>query len=325
MLLDFILVGILGLFVGFGLLRGALVTGTKLAVLVLAYLTAVWAAQHLGIEMAQEMGWPEILGPPLAGSLGFILGYVIAGVASSLLTSWDRARVVLKGGSRGGLDRLLGGFFGGVRGAMVVLLLAWLAIWLDAGRDLGVLPLFGDHVPETSDSRVAFVTEKVVESAVESALSTDDGDGRSARVAARIAASPASALAGLRNLLDGERIAELQQDPLFWTLIENGATERATNRLSFYRIAQDGEMRQSLADLGIISPEAAKDVDVFSEEARTVLASVGPRLKGLRDDPELQQLAEDPKIVALLESGDTLALIQNPQIQGLVDRVSKGL
>ncbi|MBW1886486.1 MAG: hypothetical protein JRJ58_23375, partial [Deltaproteobacteria bacterium] len=138
-----------------------------------------------------------------------------------------------------------------------------------------------------------------------------------------LAASPGPALKGLQDLLADDKIADLQRDKLFWTLIENGASERALNRLSFYQISHSAEMRKRLADLGIVSPTAENDVEAFRQEARLVFEEVGPKLKGLREDPELRRLAENPEIVSLLENGNTLALLSRPEIQSIVDRIAK--
>lgn len=140
---------------------------------------------------------------------------------------------------------------------------------------------------------------------------------------AQLASNPGESLAGLREVLADDRIAELQQDKLFWTLIENGASERALNRLSFYQVSHDDAMRRRFAQLGIVSAAAGESVETFRDEAREVFDLVGPRQKGLREDPELRQLAANPEIMSLLESGDTLALLSRPEIQRLVDRLSK--
>ena len=97
------------------------------------------------------------------------------------------------------------------------------------------------------------------------------------------------------------------------------------NRSSFYRIAHDPGLRAHLADLGLVSAAAAGDSKRFRDEVREVLDEVGPRIKGLRNDPELQRLARDPEIHGLLESGDTLGLLTHPDIQALASRLSEGL
>ncbi len=318
MLLDSILLVILSIFVIAGLVRGALATGTNLATLIVAYLAAVWAAGHLGPDLARELELSEFYGAPIAGSLGFLVGYVIASLVGWVLLRWDRLRS--EGHSRGWIDRIVGGAFGSVRGGLVVLLLCWLAIWLDAARDLELASML-DSMPETENSRVASITRKTVAGVVGKVL----GDGANepgSRVVARLASDPGTTLKGLQELLDSQQIIDLQEDRHFWILIENGASDSALNRLSFYRIAHDEELRRNLADLGVISEEAAGDIDVLHAEAAAVFAEIGPRLKGLRDDPELQQMAQDPEIVSLLQNGDTLALLRRPEIRRIVDRIA---
>jgi len=318
MLLDAILLVILSVFVIAGLVRGALATGTNLATLIVAYLAAVWAAGHLGPDLARELDLSEFYGAPIAGSLGFLVGYVVASLVGWVLLRWDRLRT--EGHSRGWIDRIVGGGFGGVRGAMVVLLLCWLAIWLDAARDLELASML-NSMPETENSRVAAITRKTVAGVVGKVLG-EGGDEPGSRIVARLASDPGATLTGLQELLDSEQIIDLQDDKHFWVLVENGAADAALNRLSFYRIAHDEGLRRDLADLGVISEAAAGDIDVFHAEMAAVLSEIGPRLKGLRDDPELQQMAQDPEIVSLLENGETLALLRHPEIQRIVDRIA---
>lgn len=321
MLLDSILLLFLAGFVAVGAWRGAMVAGTSVVALLLAYGGGILCASRLAAPLAVKLAVAEFYAAAVAGTLGFVGTFVVAGLLGSLLKSWDESR--LGEDSRSAVDRALGGLFGGLRGALVVVLLAWLAVWLDAARDLGAIEGI-DRLPQTEDSRVAKATRAAVAEVVELAL-VDNGEtpAPGARLMAKLASNPGPALAGLKDLLADPKIGELQQDKLFWTLIENGASERALNRLSFYQVSHDDEMRGRLADLGIVSRESRSDVEAFRDEARVVFDEVGPRLKGLREDPELQQLAHNPEIVSLLESGDTLALLNRPEIQSIVDRISK--
>jgi hypothetical protein len=175
-------------------------------------------------------------------------------------------------------------------------------------------------VPDVRISSAAKVTQKVVEKAVHAAI---DGDDPARDVVARLASKPASAVKSLQSILADRRIEALQRDRFFWTLIENGAYERAMNRRSFHDIARSDDMRRKFADVGVVGDEAAADADVFKASFAEVLAQVGPKLKGLVNDPEMEQLATDPEILALLEAGDTLGLVRNEKIQKLVARVSK--
>jgi len=323
MLLDVIAIGLLAVFVAMGAWRGSLVSGTHLVSILLAYGGGMLAAGRLAEPVASRLGVAEFYGAGVAGILGFIAAFLLAGLLGSLLRSWDASR---RGDDpRFAVDRVFGALLGGVRGGLVVLLLSWLAVWLDAARDLEAVAGL-DAVPQTEGSNAARVTKSAVAEVVGLALDPGgDEAAPGARLVARLTANPGPALAGLQELLADDRIGELQQDKLFWTLIENGASERALNRLSFYAISHDDGMRERLADLGIVSPEAREDVEVFRDEARTVFEQVGPRLQGLREDPEIQQLARNPEILRLLENGDTLALINRPEIQGIVDRISRGM
>ena len=94
------------------------------------------------------------------------------------------------------------------------------------------------------------------------------------------------------------------------------------NRGSFQAIARDDDLRARFADVGVVPAEAADDPKIFRERFAEVLAEVGPRLKGLVNDPELQRLAQDPEVMSMLESGDTLGLFRHEGIQKLVAKAS---
>jgi hypothetical protein len=53
-----------------------------------------------------------------------------------------------------------------------------------------------------------------------------------------------------------------------------------------------------------------------------MLRAVGPRIRGLRNDPELRELMEDPEVLAMVESGNTWALMGHSGFQQLVARVA---
>jgi hypothetical protein len=122
-------------------------------------------------------------------------------------------------------------------------------------------------------------------------------------------------------VLEHPRIDELANDGVFWTLVEAGEVERATNRLAFVQLAHDRRLRARLAALGLLDEAAAAGPEGFRDEAKRVLEEVGPRLRLLREDPELHRLAEDPEIVRLLEQGELLGLLAHPDFQRVVTRV----
>ncbi len=320
MLFDLIALGILALFVVIGLWRGVLASGAGLVSLLFAYSAAALGAQSLGGVLSERFALPSIVSTMLAGSALFAGTYLLCSLLTSALKAWDRGRRA--GAPRSGADRLGGAFFGLLRGGLIVLLLSVLATWLDAAKDLGVLPASA-ATPEVEGSRVSEAAGKIIEGVVEKALAHSDAEiAPAARMMVRIATRPGPTIQGMQGLLDDDRVRGLQNDKLFWTLVENGAGERAINQASFYGIVQDPQLRGQMADLGLVSPEAALDPGLFRRSMADMLSELGPRIKGLRNDPEVQRLARDPEIMSLLQSGDTLALIAHPDIQKLASRVA---
>ncbi len=316
MVLDLIALWILGFFVLMGALRGGVASAMGLLTLVSSYAGAVWAARNLGGVVADKLGVSPLLAPALAGIAGFLSTAIVVGALAAFVRRWAKS---LRGDSRTGVfNRWMGGFFGAVRGGLVVLLISWLVIWLDAARETGSFAGL-DAVPDIKISTAAKVTQKVVEKTVSAAL---DEDSTTADVVARLASRPGKAVKSLQTILADRRIEALQRDRLFWTLIENGAYTRAMNRGSFQAIARDDDLRARFADVGVVPAEAADDPNVFRERFAEVLAEVGPRVKGLVNDPELQRLAQDPEVMSMLESGDTLGLFRHEGIQKLVAKAS---
>jgi membrane protein required for colicin V production len=320
MTFDLIALGILSVFVAIGAFRGLIATAAGLISLVVSYVAAAIAAGRLGPAAAQAFELPSILGPVVAGSIVFALTFLACGIVTFFLKRWDRSR--RDDEPRGLGDRLGGASFGLLRGTLIVLLISVLASWVDAARDMGVLEGIG-FAPETEDSRFSAAAGDLIESITMAAVAGDDSDSAAAaKMVAKIAARPGESLASAQSLMEDDRIRSLQQDKLFWVLVENGAGERAINQASFYSIVHDPEMRDKFADIGVVPPEAVEDPAVFKQAMSEMLSELGPRIKGLREDAELQALARDPEIVAMLENGDTLALMTHPDVQRIVSRLS---
>jgi hypothetical protein len=317
MSLDLLALAVLALFVALGAARGALASGTALLALGAGYASGILAASTLGPFFAAAFGVPALLAPAAAGTAGFAVAYLACTLAGSLLGRRERAireRAFRGRAPRTIGDRLGGAAFGAVRGALVALLLAWLAQWVDAlGRvEHAARPSFAEG------SRVGAISQDAVEAGARAALG---GENAGARAAARLLARPAQTLPELQSVLEHPRIDELANDGVFWTLVEAGEVERATNRLAFVQLAHDRRLRARLAALGLLDEAAAAGPEGFRDEAKRVLEEVGPRLRLLREDPELHRLAEDPEIVRLLEQGELLGLLAHPDFQRVVTRV----
>jgi hypothetical protein len=146
--------------------------------------------------------------------------------------------------------------------------------------------------------------------------------GAAGQVAARITAHPGEALQNVQGLIEDERLTQLFEDRLFWTLITNGSVDYAMNRAAMRSIVEDPGMRARFAELGLVGEPARESPDVFRLSMATVLEEVAPKVHRLQHDPELNALAQDPEIVALVEAGDMMALVGHPSVRRLVERVS---
>lgn len=316
MALDLIFISILLAMFGLGAWRGAVISGSGLIAMLCGYLGGIlaatggagWAADHLVVS--------SLLAPAVAGTIGFAIVWLVVSSLGDMVVAWDRERVDLVG--RGVFDRGLGGFFGLARGALIVVMLAVLANWVDAARDLGVVEGF-DAAPDAENSAVSRASGNLVEAVVSTALADA---GSAGVVAARLTARPGQALGSVQSILDDDRMNRMFEDRLFWTLISNDSIDYAMNRSAIRSIVNDPEMRGRFADLGLVEDAARDDVDVFRETMAEVLAEIGPKVQRLQNDPEVRALASDPEILELLDSGNTLALINHPRIRKLVAQIT---
>lgn len=316
MALDLIFLSILLAMVAFGAWRGAVASAVGLVALLAGYAGAILAATHLAEPVATGLVVPPLVAPAVAGTLGFAVVWLVASAAGEIAIAWDANRV--EQGGRGGLDRALGGAVGLLRGGLVVVLLAVLASWLDAARDLGAVDGLAS-MPDASDSSAVAASGAAVESLVASALSDA---GPAGVMAARITARPTETLGNVQSLLEDPRLTQIFEDRLFWTLMTNDSVDYAMNRAAIRSIVEDPELRGRFAELGLVRPEAKEDPEVFRAAMGEVLAEVAPRIHRLQDDPELNALAQDPEIIALVQNGDMMALIGHPSIRKLIERTS---
>lgn len=119
-LTDGVLLGVLLLSMLVGIWRGLVLELMSLAGWVASFVLAQWLAADVaaGLPIWQEAA------APLRYALSFALVFV-GGMVSFALVSWLLRKVVESVGLRP-VDRSLGGIFGGVRGVVVLLVLAML-------------------------------------------------------------------------------------------------------------------------------------------------------------------------------------------------------
>jgi uncharacterized membrane protein required for colicin V production len=312
MWLDVLVIAILGWFSWVGVRRGGLAAGLGILTLCVSYAAAIIAAPILASPVADGFGLPALLGIPVAGSIAFAVAFVAMAILSKILCR--RAEGAGDEG-RSLRDRFLGGAFGAIRGAFVVALLCYLALWVEALRLSGV----ADGIPALGNSAAAAVTSSVVEAGVESALADS---GRTGHVVARLASNPGATVADLQSVVSNPRILAVQQDTYFWANVEAGAIGAALNTRSFARLSEDEELRRQMASVGLIDQQSAETADLFRASVGDVLREVGPRIRKLKNDPELNGLLDDPEVVAMVENGDTLGLMNHPRFRQLVSRVA---
>jgi membrane protein required for colicin V production len=319
MVLDLIFALILFVMFAVGAWRGAVVSGSGLFGLICGYAGGIVAATNGSAWVAQTLVVSPLVAPAVAGTIGFVVVWLVVSSIADIAVAWDRERVESTGRSL--FDRWLGGFFGLARGGLIVVLLAILASWLDAARDLGAISGLS-AMPDAENSMLTEATGNLVEAAVSTALTEA---GPAGEVAARLTAHPGQALVSAQAILEDERLNRMFEDRLFWTLIGNDSIDYAMNRTAIRSIVNDPEMRGHFADLGLVAEGAREDVDEFRDTMAKVLAEVGPKIQRLHEDSAIQALAGDSEVMALVESGNTFALMNHPRIREIVSRISSEL
>ncbi len=311
MLLDLIGMLLLAWFAWAGGRRGGLAAGLGLFTLIVSYGAAIGMAPILATPVASAFGLVDLLGIPVAGTLAFAVAFV----AMALLSKFVCRRFEGLGeDGRSARDRFLGAAFGAVRGAFVVALLCYLAVWVEALRLSGA----AEGIPELGHSVAAAVTSTLVEAGIETALADS---GRAGQVVARLAANPGAAVVDLQAVVANPRFVAVQHDAQFWANVEADAIGAALNTRSFIDLSEDEELRRQMASVGMIDQESAEQADLFRAAVGDVLREIAPRLRRLRTDPEINALLDDPEVLAMVESGDTLGLMNQPRFRRLVSRV----
>jgi membrane protein required for colicin V production len=311
MWLDVLALLLLGLFAGMGALRGGLASGLSLATLLVAYGAAIVLGGALGPAAAAWVGVPGWAGLALAGTAAFLAAFLLMSILSRLLRRLeDRG----EGEGRSARDRFLGGVFGAVRGGILVLLLSYLALWVDALRLSGAAA----PLPELGSSAAASLTGSVVEAGMSAAL---DEAGPAGRAAAHLAARPGRALVDLQEVMEHPAVGALRGDAIFWSHVEHGNVDAALHRRAALALLYDADLRRRLGDLRLLEPEAVRDPMAFRAVTADVLREVGPRIRGLRNDPALRELLEDPELAEAVRGGDHLTLLGHPGFRAVVARV----
>ena len=302
------------LFIGFvtlGAVRGTLVSGVRIAVLILAYLAAYFAGTQLAGPVATATGLFSLLAAAVAGGIAFVGTLVILSVVAARFLRRDRKRHFDY--PRSTLDRIGGGTVGAAQGVLVALLLGWLGLWLEAGQATGSIEFDLLNGP----SIVRSASQNVIATGARAAL----GDAPTGRIGTNLLSNPAETVVVMQKLLDNPRISLLQSDLLFWHYVSTGAVGQALNRSSFLGITHDATLRGQLVDLGIVSEPSRHDPRLFRSATKDLLERAGPALRDLRNDPELRELAQDPEIQNALRTRDTLSLLAHPGFQRVFARV----
>jgi uncharacterized membrane protein required for colicin V production len=315
MWLDLVALGVFAYLTLSGARRGALVSFLRAFSLLGAYGAAFLLGPRLGQWVGVMVDMPTLVGTGIAGAFVFVVCVVIFSSVGAFIRRAQKHRDLEQDRHPG--DRVAGACFGALQGAFLALLLGVLASWVEVGRKAGALA----DLPDPGGHTVSAAAQTAIETAADTVLDEDNLGGRAA---ARLAARPDRALEDAHKLVESPVVRQLQQDPLFWTYLEDGAIDQALHTRSFIAFSEDRAVRESIAGYGLMSAADAGDPARFRQQMRPVLKQLGPRVRTLRRDPALRELAEDPATRDALLQGNTLALLGDPRFRALLGRVMEG-
>ncbi len=307
MWLDVAILVLIAFLAGFGARAGAAVSGLRMLALPLAYGGAVGAAWAVGPALGRELGWAETAGALVAGTASFLA--VQIGVSLG-------TRALRRESSPPPASQALGALFGALRGALFALPILWLAGLAEGARVAGVRP----ELPDLSAAQLPALGGEILGAGARLAVEEDTAGGR---FAVGLATHPGATIAGLQKVVQDPRVLALQRDGAFWRDVERGAVSAALARPSTRALVADRVFRARLAEIGAVSPEAAKRAERFQTELAIALAELGPRLQRVRSDPDLAALLEDPQVRESLHSGNTLTLLADPRLRAVVARATQ--
>jgi len=314
MWLDLAALGILAAAAAVGFARGWLVSSLRFGGALAAYVGA-WKLGPGLAPVFEARGLSGLVAVVAGGLAVFFLLLLSVEIVAAIVKAVDRRR---RGGQpRGAPDRAGGALVGALAGAAFAVLIAWLGISVDVLRAQSG----NEALPSIEGSRFVPVARAVIRSVGAWALAER---GPAGAAVARAASDPADALARVERLLGNPHLIGLRDDRRFWQQVENGRYRSAVESASFLALAYDGTTRRELAELGLISEEAAASSRVFRDDAAEALATVGPRIQAIQHDPALGRLADDPAVLRMVEANDTIGLLSHPDVRRLIARALAG-
>jgi len=314
MWLDLAALAILVSAAAIGLVRGLLVSSVRLGGAVGAYVGAWWLAPQVA-PLFEARGLSGMLAVAAGGLAAFFVLLLSVEILAAVVKAFDRKR---RGGQpRTAPDRLGGALVGAVAGAAFAVLIGWFGITLDVLRT----QTGNEALPSTEGSRFAPIARSTIRNLGEWVLADQ---GPTGAAVARAASDPAEALERLERLLGNPHLESLRDDRQFWQQVENGRYRTAVERSSFLALAYDGTTRRELADLGLISEEAAASSRAFRDASAEALAAVGPRIQAVKQDPAMERLTLDPEVQEMVYANDTLGLLSHPDVRQVIARALAG-
>ena len=314
MLLDLIALIVLGLFVLWGFIRGSLAAGLSFLTLIVSYFSAIWGGPFLAPLAGQYLPAYPFLAVPLGCATAFVISFLVLGFVTFLLCRAER--IYRRDNPRSAIDRLGGAMFGTFRALLFIFLLGILGHYLHQAQRAGI----AESLPKVEGSIVAKIAGFVVEKALARYLDESDPG---TKLIARLAFYPGTTMEGINDVAASPQFKGLITDKVFWQYLEDNKIEDAMERESMLSLSQDSEVRNQLADLGVVDGNLSPKE--FRDEIHNTLEKINPALQNLRQDHHVQELLSQDEIVRMARTGDIKGLLSNQDFQEAVQAILNGI
>jgi uncharacterized membrane protein required for colicin V production len=297
--------------------RGFWLSLLSLGGLIAAYLAAYFFSQPAGRALAGPLRLQPLLAYPLAGGLIFVLMLLlVSGIRRILIrtrrTTRDRPRAWRIA------DHLGGAGIGAAYATVLVLLLTWLLLALQAITPLEAMDLKGSQMARWASP----LAEKVARAAAQQA----SGSESMASAVAGLAKDPGRTTRGYLGLLQNERLQSMLQDPQAINALASGDLRALKKNASLRALAKDPGFIAAVHQAGLLA-EASEDLSP-EDASRLLVSRLAPLARvmtTLAQDPEVQHLLQDPTLADRLQRRELISLANDAAFNRLAEIVLQTL
>jgi hypothetical protein len=285
--------------------KGLLLASLSIVRVILAYGMAYFAGRYLGSWLGEVFYRPRIVIIPVTAGLTFIFITFAFKMAMWKIRERHKAKEELEEHYH---LPYYSCFFGGIVSMASGLLTMIFVFWLG---DLSLTGLTGHGIPGSDESRFGRVAHRAIYETVYLVTAREGRESQAAAIA-RAASNPAKGLDHLQRVLSADSVKQLLSDRQLPADLLSGDPDRIQQNASMQRLIKDHATRAELKELGIISREENKNVEILCEK----LARFG-------QNENIQTSLQNLRARDMLRTDRILELIRDPDFDIIVAEVVK--